>query len=198
MATKVHALADPRGARLRTTFAIEAGHDQPRRSLGWWPWIVGLGLLLGLLGIAEVTWLHDLPQDRVSRTTLVAFPRSAGSGARAPIDWPEQIAKSAVDAPLFTAIVARLGATPATAALATRDLAEQTHVSNQCIRWTDAAGQPRQGVLLVAIVRGPTSDQVEAIGATWARELTSAMALAYPELVVESVESLGTQYELCP
>jgi hypothetical protein len=167
-------------------------------------WLVAGGaglLLLGLLAYAEVFWLHDLPQDRVSRVVLVAFPAEGAAGASAPAapaqDWAARLAEGARDPELLSLVEARLAAEGRTAALSRDQLRDRMAISTQCIRTTSPQGTPVQGVMLVNAVRGPSSAEVETIARIWSFAFIESGARRYPSVLVQPVEALGTTYELC-
>lgn len=167
-------------------------------------WLVGLGAvvtLLGLLAYAEIVWLHEaLPQDRVSRVALAAFPAEAGEAPRAPLppDWDRRLAREAMDAELLSALGAHLapGKLPASP-LSVEQVRERIALTTQCIERPSAGGSRARGVLLVSTFRGEAAAEVEALGRAWASLVAEAAAARYPGIRVVPLDSLGTAYELC-
>lgn len=172
-------------------------------------WVVGIGtvaLLLALVAYAEAVWLHDaLPQDRVSRVVLVAFPAApAGVGgdqaqtSLAP-DWGKRLVQGATDVELLKTLGARLAAGSDSGgwSLSAEQLREQMTVTSQCIVRTSPQGRPVQGVMLVNTVRAAKAAEVETMAGAWSALVMETSAGRYPGLIVQPVESLGAAYELC-
>jgi hypothetical protein len=157
-------------------------------------------LLLGLLGYAEAVWLHEaLPQDRVSRVSLAAFP-ATGTGAPADgalaAEWQAGLVEEATGDAVLLAVSAQVDAelSASGAPVSARELSKRMRVTAQCIQTAPADGRAVRGVLLVNTVRGPDGPEVEAIARAWSRQMVEVGA---PGLRVVPAESLSVPYEAC-
>lgn len=168
--------------------------------------IIGLlALFFILLAVAETSWLHTaLPQDRVSRISLAAFPddrlgQTVDSGAATRDVWVARLTAIASSAAVLDAVDAQLGlgqpGRPQPAAES--ELRKQLRTNTLCIQTTSAAGRPVQGVLLVTTVRGSDEAEVEAFARAWSTQFVKVSAVEIPELVVTPTEALSVPYEAC-
>jgi hypothetical protein len=176
------------------------------RKIPWLHVLTAVGLLLvllGLLGYAETVWLHEaLPQDRVSRVSLAAFPgdRSGAppEAALAP-EWQARLTADATRADVLQAIGAQVGQElPAShESVAAPELTKRMRVTAQCIQTASADGRAVRGLLLVATVRGSDGPEVEAIARAWSKQMVKVGTAEHPGLVVVPVEALSVPYEAC-
>ena len=160
-------------------------------------------LLLGLLGYAETVWLHEaLPQDRVSRVSLAAFPATrpgAPPDAVLAPEWQAGLLDEATSAAVLQAISAQVGPglSSSREPVSAGELTKRMRVTAQCIQTAPADGRAVRGVLLVNTVRGSDGPEVEAIARAWSKQIVEVSAAEQPGLVVVPVESLSVPYEAC-
>lgn len=176
------------------------------RKIPWLHVLAAVGLLLvllGLLGYAETVWLHEaLPQDRVSRVSLAAFPGdrpgAPPNAALAP-EWQARLTADATSATVLQAISTQVGLElPASReSVAAPELTKQMRVTAQCIQTASMDGRAVRGLLLVATVRGSDGPEVEAIARAWSKQMVEVGAAEHPGLVVVPVEALSVPYEAC-
>jgi hypothetical protein len=197
-----------------STDEIAPGSSPPRpapggrraaRRYGWWAGVAVLLLLLGLLGYAEADWLHQLPQDRASRVTLIVLPDArsaagvAGSSQALTPDWPARLLEAAADRDLLAAVIERLDLRdPATGETMPADeLATHLRLGGECIEQRVDAEPPRRGLLVYAVVRGDRAIDTDAIARAWSEQFIRHSRARFPGLTAQPVASVGVPYELC-
>ncbi|MCC6628202.1 MAG: hypothetical protein IT340_12470 [Chloroflexi bacterium] len=186
-----------------TTDVAPPAAGRASRPYLWWVGGAATVVLLVLLGVAEATWLHDLPQDRASRVSLIAVPDSvpavgqAGSAGTLPADWSAGLLGSATNPALLGDVITRLDLRDAqTGQPMTVDaLARSFHLGDQCIEVSGASGPPRRGLLINAVVRTTGPMDPDDVMRVWSDRFIAQGRAGWPGLTIQS--AMGVQYEIC-
>jgi hypothetical protein len=173
--------------------------ERARRPYLWWLAGAGTIALLVLLGVAEATWLHDLPQDRASRISLLAVPAAgpADGAGTLPADWSAGLLADAASPALLTAVIAQLDLRDAKTGqpLTAPALAANLHLGEQCIDVRAGSAPPRRGLMINAVVRTTGALDPDAVARAWSDRFIAHGRAAWPGLTIQP--AMGARYELC-
>lgn len=175
---------------------------------GRWAWrlaAAGVVVFLIVLAYAETVWLHtSLPQDRVSRVTLIALPTASGadagrSGESLDHDTLVRLIASATAAALLDEISARLDfRDPSTGEpLSLAQLGVSMRGGGQCIRVQTGNGRTITGALLYNAIRGPDVSTTEAVAQEWSRLFSERNATELSGVSLQPAHTLEVPYEIC-
>ncbi|MBI3965583.1 MAG: hypothetical protein HY329_08110 [Chloroflexi bacterium] len=209
-------LTPPLNDEITPTIALEVGPavaspaDTRRRRWAWRLAAAGVVVFLAVLAYAETVWLHtSLPQDRVSRVTLIALPASASADAgragesldQASLDQTslDRLIASAADPTLLDEIGAKLDfRNPDTGEpVSLAQLGVSMRGGGQCIRVQTRSGRTVTGALLYNAVRGPDRSTTEAVARAWSQLFMERSAAELAGVSLQPAHTLEVPYEIC-